>query len=473
MTYQSSREVLYFKVPVFIVDLILHLLALAWWLNTLPDATLNGLRLEEMEWGMYALMTLSFSVSISIFGLRLHERKIQIASVIYRSLLQTSTTYIIFTIVVAVLYKAVPRHLLADGIATTLPLIAVWHYVANKIVRLVRKTGHNTRFVVIIGGAENAVSLFRELSYGQVFTGYKVKGFFCNNEEARNLPEDAERLGTVEDFFPWIEADNSADEIYCSLPPASHAKEVNAIIKVCNDRFIDFCFVPALEGYPRHQMTISQIGSVNLIRLREEPLNNAFARVFKRSFDFIVSLVFLCTIYPFVILFVWIGTTISSPGPLYFKQKRTGYNGKSFNIYKFRSMKVNADADKLQATKDDPRKTKFGDFLRRSSIDELPQFINVLKGEMSIVGPRPHMEHHTDVYSELVDNYMVRHLAKPGITGWAQVSGCRGETKTVDEMRDRVEHDIWYIENWTPMLDIEIIFRTIWQVLPGHDKQAY
>lgn len=471
MTYQSSREVLYFKVPVFFVDLLLHLLALAGWLHFLPDATLNGLRLDEMEWGLYAMLTMSFCLSISLVGIRLHERKIQIGTVVWRSLMQTGLTYILFTILVAMLYKAVPRHLLADGLLSTLPLIALWHYAANKIVRLLRHMGHNTRYVVIIGADENARLLYKELSYGQAFTGYQIKGFFTPQADEQ-LPEGATLLGKTDDFFTWIK-DNGVDEIYCSLPPASCQDTVNAIIKVCNDHFIDFCFVPAFDGYPRHQMTINQIGNVNLIRLREEPLNNAFARVFKRSFDFCFSLIFLCTLYPFVLLFVWIGTSISSPGPLYFKQKRTGYNGKSFNIYKFRSMKVNADADKLQATKDDPRKTKFGDFLRRSSIDELPQFINVLKGEMSLVGPRPHMEHHTDVYSELVDNYMVRHLAKPGITGWAQVSGCRGETKTVDEMRDRVEHDIWYIENWTPMLDLEIIFRTIWQVLPGHDKQAY
>ena len=136
-------------------------------------------------------------------------------------------------------------------------------------------------------------------------------------------------------------------------------------------------------------------------------------------------------------------------------------------------MKENKEADKVQATKDDPRKTPFGDFLRRSSIDELPQFINVFIGNMSIIGPRPHMEYHTDMYSALISNYMVRHLAKPGITGWAQINGCRGETKTLEEMADRVEHDIWYIENWSLLLDVEIFFKTIWQVMPGRDKQAY
>lgn len=471
MTYQTSREVLYFKVPVFFVDLALHLMALAAWLHYLPDATLNGLRLDEMEWGLYAMITMSFCLSVSLTGIHLHERKIQIGTVVWRSLLQTGLTYIFFTILVAILYKAVPRYLLVDGLTSTLPLIAVWHYAANKLVRLLRRMGHNTRYVVFIGADENSRLLYNELSYGQSFTGYKIRGFFSSLDDIK-LPEGATLLGRIDDFFQWI-LDNDVDEIYCSLPPQSCQKEVNAIVKVCNDRFIDFSFVPAMDGYPRRQMSFRQVGKVNVIRLREEPLNNVLAQLYKRSIDIAVSLLFLCTVYPFVVLFVWIGTSISSPGPLYFKQKRTGSNGKSFFIYKFRSMKVNVDADKLQATKDDPRKTRFGNFLRRSSIDELPQFINVLKGEMSIIGPRPHMEYHTDMYSSLISNYMVRHLAKPGITGWAQINGCRGETKTVEEMQNRVEHDIWYIENWTPLLDIEIFFRTIWQVFPGHDKQAY
>ena len=246
------------------------------------------------------------------------------------------------------------------------------------------------------------------------------------------------------------------------------------MIKICNDNFIEFNFVPTMDGYPHRHMNITSLGKVNLIKLREEPMNTLKCKMVKRTVDVITSLAFLCTLYPFICLFVWLGDIISgNRGPLYFKQDRTGYNGKSFVLYKFRSMKVNKDADRVQATKDDPRKTKFGNFLRKSSIDELPQFINVLKGDMSLIGPRPHMLYHTEVYSKLIGDYMVRHLAKPGITGWAQVNGCRGETKEVEDMERRVEHDIWYIEHWTPLLDIVVFFKTIIQLMPGRDKQAY
>lgn len=158
------------------------------------------------------------------------------------------------------------------------------------------------------------------------------------------------------------------------------------------------------------------------------------------------------------------------PGPIFFKQKRTGYDGKDFWCYKFRSMKVNNDSDKVQATQDDPRVTKWGHFMRHTNIDELPQFINVLMGDMSIVGPRPHMLAHTEYYSEKIGDYMIRHYVKPGITGWAQTHGERGETKTVEDMARRVEKDIWYIENWGFWLDIQIIFKTVMNVFVGDDK---
>ena len=158
------------------------------------------------------------------------------------------------------------------------------------------------------------------------------------------------------------------------------------------------------------------------------------------------------------------------PGPIFFKQKRTGYDGKDFFCYKFRSMKVNKDSDRVQAVKDDPRVTKWGLFMRHTNIDELPQFINVLKGDMSLVGPRPHMLAHTDYYSDLISDYMIRHYVKPGITGWAQTHGERGETKTVDDMKRRVEKDIWYIEHWSFWLDIQIMVKTITDVIHGDDK---
>ena len=185
-----------------------------------------------------------------------------------------------------------------------------------------------------------------------------------------------------------------------------------------------------------------------------------------------LSGIFLVTIFPVIYLIVGTIIKLTSPGPIFFKQMRTGLNGREFKCYKFRSMRVNDEADKKQATADDPRKTKFGNFLRRSNIDELPQFINVFKGEMSIVGPRPHMLAHTETYARWIDKYMVRHFIKPGVTGWAQTHGFRGETKELSQMEGRVQSDIWYMEHWTLLLDLYIIYKTIANVIVG-EKNAY
>ena len=209
---------------------------------------------------------------------------------------------------------------------------------------------------------------------------------------------------------------------------------------------------------------------VVVLAIRREPLSSPGKRFVKRLFDIVVSGLFLCTIYPFIYIAVGIAIKFSSPGPIYFKQKRNGLDGKVFECIKFRSMKVNAQSDTLQATKDDPRKTKVGNFLRKTNLDELPQFINVFKGDMSIVGPRPHMLKHNEEYSHLIDRYMVRHFVKPGITGWAQVNGFRGETKKLSEMAGRVQADIWYLEHWSFWLDVRIIFKTVSNMIHGEEK---
>ena len=471
MLEQKSREFLYFKLPVFISDLAIHLVSLFSLLTMFtPIDAAAGAIAESAE--VYILLGLSFAFAISIFRLRLHERKIQAIVVVWRAMLQTMTTYVLFIALQTLMYQGVPREVLIVQIGSTLILVSLWHYLVNKLVRLLRKMGHNKRQVLILGGDQVACNLYSELRSGQSVTGYQVLGYF-SSLDTPEMPDEVENLGKLTDFFDWVK-DHHPDEIYCTLPPATKKSTVDAIIKECNDRFIEFTYVPQMYGYPHRHMNISHMGKVTIIKLREEPMNTLQCKLVKRTTDILVSGLFLCTLYPFICLFVWLGNKLTgSKGPLFFSQERTGYNGRNFKVYKFRSMKENVDADKLQATKDDPRKTKFGDFLRRSSIDELPQFFNVLKGDMSIIGPRPHMLLHTEIYSQLIGDYMVRHLAKPGITGWAQINGCRGETKTVAEMANRVEHDIWYIEHWTPLLDLEIFFRTIWQLLPGRDKQAY
>jgi len=202
------------------------------------------------------------------------------------------------------------------------------------------------------------------------------------------------------------------------------------------------------------------------------PLYIRYNRIIKRTFDLMVSFFALCTFFPIIFLIVGLIIKLTSPGPIFFTQKRTGKDGKEFLCYKFRSMLVNQDADERQATANDPRKTPFGNFIRTTSIDEIPQLINVFMGDMSLIGPRPHMLKHTEMYSKLIDNYMDRHTVKPGITGWAQVTGLRGETKELHQMESRVKADIWYIQNWSFLLDLKIIAKTFSTLILG-DKHAY
>ena len=236
---------------------------------------------------------------------------------------------------------------------------------------------------------------------------------------------------------------------------------------------VHFYSVPNVSNYLHHRMYFNMIGSVPYLSFFRDPLSSSVQnRVIKRTFDIVFSLTFLCTIFPIVLLVVAVITKITMPGPLFFRQKRNGLNDKVFYCIKFRSMRVNDDADEVQATKDDPRKTKWGNIMRKTNIDELPQFINVLLGDMSVVGPRPHMLKHTEEYSQLIDKYMVRHFVRPGITGWSQVTGFRGETKELSQMEGRVKGDIWYIEHWTFRLDLYIIFKTIANAIRG-EKEAY
>ena len=244
------------------------------------------------------------------------------------------------------------------------------------------------------------------------------------------------------------------------------------MIRLADENFIKFYYIPLLNPKLKHQFyMISLNRSISAIGVHPSPLRHPLNQAMKRLFDIVFSTICLvCS--PIVFIPIAILIKLDSPGPVFFKQKRTGYMGNEFMCYKFRTMRVNKDADSKQATKNDSRKTRLGDFLRKSSIDELPQFWNVLRGDMSVVGPRPHMLAHTEEYRQLIDKYMVRHLVKPGITGWAQVIGYRGATEELWQMEARVDSDVWYIENWSFLLDMKIMVRTITNAFGG-DSNAY
>jgi putative colanic acid biosynthesis UDP-glucose lipid carrier transferase len=311
----------------------------------------------------------------------------------------------------------------------------------------------------------NAVGrrLFEEFESDQGY-GYKVLGMFDSRENAKDCACYKGELGDVESFLK----EYNIDEMYCALDGEF---VVTRMIHLAESNAVDFYYLPQIGRTVMRQFSLDSVGRVPVMSVRSNPLSSAVNRFVKRVFDIIFSTIVLL-FSPIVLIPVSIAIKLSSPGPIFFKQLRTGFRGKEFYCYKFRTMKVNKDADTKQATKKDPRKTKVGDFLRKTSIDELPQFFNVWRGDMSVVGPRPHMLKHTKDYSALIDKYMLRHTIKPGITGWAQVNGFRGQTDHLWQMEKRVEYDVWYAENWNFFLDLKIIFLTVWNVFRG-EKNAY
>ena len=344
-------------------------------------------------------------------------------------------------------------------------MLTVWWQVSRKVIKHYRQLGFNYKRVVIVGGGAVCAALVKEME-NDLGYGYRILAVFAET------PEEAPKKyykGSLDDVSGFL-ANNVADELYC-LVTGTKDNQDQKFMKIAEANAIDYFYVPQIRNITQRLYELDNIGKVSIMALRSNPLSNPWNRLVKRSFDILFS---ACTLIlsPIVLIPVAIGIKLSSPGPIFFKQLRTGYRGNDFLCYKFRTMHINDESDSQQATKNDPRKFRFGDFLRRSSIDELPQFWNVFKGDMSVVGPRPHMVAHTKTYSTLIDQYMLRHTIKPGITGWAQVSGFRGPTDHLWQMEKRVEHDVWYAEHWNLLLDLKIIFLTIRNAIKG-DENAF
>jgi Undecaprenyl-phosphate glucose phosphotransferase len=249
-------------------------------------------------------------------------------------------------------------------------------------------------------------------------------------------------------------------------------EEVQDIARTCRAQFVDFEVIPQAAGVFGPGIQISKLAGVPVLQRKREPLNQIQNRLVKRGFDLVFSTLVIVGIFPWLFPLIALAIKLESRGPVFFSQKRSGYRNRPFNCLKFRSMTVNGDSDKKQAVKNDSRITKVGAFLRKTSLDELPQFLNVFMGDMSVVGPRPHMLKHTEEYAGLIDTFMFRHAVKPGITGWAQVNGWRGPTPEVYQMEKRVEFDVDYIESWNLWLDVKCIFYTVFNIVKG-EKNAF
>ncbi len=347
--------------------------------------------------------------------------------------------------------------------------ITLFRFAIHYLVKKYRSISANTSKVILVGGYENNVRLYNTITETPSI-GCTVEGYFDDAPNPK-FPQKCKYLGQPKEAIAYMKERPDIHELYCCLPSKREA-EITEIIRYCTNHLVHFYSVPNVSNYLHHRVYFNMLGDVPFLSLYRDPLMRPENRLVKRLFDIAFSLTFLCTLFPIIFIIVAIVTKVTMPGPIFFRQKRNGINGKEFYCLKFRSMKVNAEADTLQATKDDPRKTRWGDILRKTNLDETPQFINVLLGDMSVVGPRPHMLKHTQEYAHLIDTYMMRHFVKPGITGWSQVTGYRGETKELSQMEGRIRGDIRYLENWSFWLDIYIIYKTVANAVKG-DKAAY
>lgn len=327
----------------------------------------------------------------------------------------------------------------------------------------------NSRKKVVIGGINDVSLQLAKNIKGDDQLGLQLLGFFEDrNPERLGDIEKGEILGSLADMPAYVKA-NRVETIYIALP-IRHLERTRVLMDQLQDTTASIYFVPDIFVFDLIQSRIDDIHGVPVFALCETPFYG-YNGILKRLFDLAASAAILTMISPLLLL-IAAGVKFSSPGPVLFKQRRYGLAGEEIKVYKFRTMTVTEDGDNVrQAEANDERFTRIGAFLRKHSLDELPQFFNVIKGDMSIVGPRPHAVAHNELYRKLIVGYMMRHKVPPGITGWAQVNGCRGETKEVAQMESRVRFDLEYLRKWSLAMDIKIILRTLGLIV--NDKEAH
>ncbi len=379
-------------------------------------------------------------------------------------------TYIYF-LLITVAYLFFFRLLLLSRTFISVTLILIFatllinRSVFSLLQRYIKKREGFVNKVVIVGYNNLSKKLVDYLEKDEA--NKEIIGF-CENEENVEELSGYPILSNVANTIEICKKHN-INEIYSTIAP-EHNKDIYGLMKEADQNCIRFKIVPDLGFFINKKMHVDYVEGLPVMSLRQEPLEDINNIIKKRTFDIIVSLLvtifILSWLIPVVGLLIW----LESKGPIFFVQPRSGKNNIDFMCLKFRSMKMNDTANTKQATRDDDRITTIGKFLRRTSLDEFPQFINVLKGDMSIAGPRPHMLKHTEEYASQIEEYMVRQFLKPGITGWAQVNGYRGETTNVWQMQKRVEHDLWYLENWSLLLDARIVFMTFANTIKGEEN---
>jgi putative colanic acid biosynthesis UDP-glucose lipid carrier transferase len=466
-SYRFSR---YYKVGFLVWDVVLlnTAIALSFLLRygNFQLLDIKDVRTISLLSNIFWIMLLLYKDSFRII------RTERIETILYRTIRMLMIHMAIIALFILILkYDSISRLRMIYFYSTFFLLLISFRIFFMKILKYIRTQGYNYRKVVIVGANEMGERMNRILSKDLTY-GYRVMGFFDDEIDSDTILK-APILGRFEDVESYLNIEK-IDEMYVALH-IEKIEVINRLTALCERHMVRIKYIPDFQQYTkssRVEVSFYGNGNVPVLMLRKEPLEIPLYRIMKELFDFCFSLCVIVFIFPWLFPVLILLIKLNSPGPIFFVQDRSGRDNQPFSCYKFRTMYVNDAANKVQASVNDARITRVGAFLRRTSMDELPQFFNVFLGNMSVVGPRPHMLSHTEQYSELINNFLVRHYAKPGITGWAQVNGYRGETKELADMEGRVECDIWYIENWSFLLDVKIIWKTVAGVFRG-DEHAF
>ena len=434
-----------------------------------------------MIWGLLALIAWAYDETLTGYYLVLMIITFFISSYVYEQtsiysrwrngnmLAYVRDTFLGWGIIVAILlllgyatklsYQFSEQVILTWFIVTPLALL-----VSQLTVRLIadklRRNG-GLRSAVIVGANDNSLKLARRIAEFPYLL-IDIRGFFDVRDGARIKEGLGTQLGEITDVASYARKHN-IQMIFISLPMSAQPR-IREILDDLHDTTASIYFLPDVNVFDLMRANFNNVGGIPVVAICESPFSGVDS-VVKNVSDFVLASLILLLLSP-LMLVIALAVKLTSPGPAIFKQRRYGLNGEEIIVYKFRSMTVSEDGSQItQAHKNDPRITRIGAFLRRTSLDELPQFINVLQGRMSIVGPRPHAVAHNELYRKLIKGYMLRHKVRPGITGWAQVNGLRGETEVLEKMQARIEFDLHYLQNWSIWLDLWIIIRTVWVVV--------
>lgn len=353
-------------------------------------------------------------------------------------------------------------------LATPVALFVAHLLVPVTLPRLLAAEGMH-RVAVIVGGGKLGRKLFEQIQ-GSPLSGIRIVGYFEDRSLGRiGKLDSGEFLGSLSQLAGYAKT-HRVDLIYITLPVMASQPRIRRLLEELHDTTASVYFIPDILSFDLIQARLDTIGDIPIIAVCETPFYG-FNGLVKRASDLALALIILALISPLMIAIAF-GVRLSSPGPVLFRQRRYGLDGREIVIYKFRSMTVNEDGNVIrQAAREDQRVTRFGAFLRKYSLDELPQFINVIQGRMSVVGPRPHAVAHNEMYRKVIRGYMIRHKVKPGITGWAQVNGLRGETELIEKMQARIEYDLDYLRHWSLWFDLRIIMKTVCVIFK--DQNAY